>query len=224
MLVGELVDDPAEEPVHEQLLRGLAIEPARHGIEQLLVAERARGRAVPAARDVVRQDLEDRNGIGACLLGQEHVPALLIAAGPARRRLDPDLPVEDGLRRVVQRREIEEVALRAPPVEVLKAVHVDTLRVSRRHESVELHDPAAGLDVRLDPRLRAAAADEHVERREVAVARRPVPLRPEVPDVLGEATDADVADLRAVAGVDLEKRDRETLARSWLRREVFDER
>jgi hypothetical protein len=170
----------------------------------------------------MRQLRGDR--VGAGLLREEHVPALLVAAGAARRRLDPDLPVEDGLRGVVERGEVEEIALRALPVQVLEAVHVDALRVARSHEPEQLHGRSAGLDVRLDARLRAAAADEDVERREVAVPPRAVALRPEVPDVLGEAADADVADLRALARVDLEERDREPLAGAGLRREILDQR
>src|SRR5207245_9491331 len=99
--------------MYQELLRRVAVESARHRVEQLLIPQRAGGRAMSAADDVVGEDLEDRDRIGAGLRGKEHGPALLIAPGTVRCWLDADLPVADRLGPIVERGEDDEVPLRA---------------------------------------------------------------------------------------------------------------
>src|SRR5207249_52840 len=79
VLILQLIDHPAEETMYQELLRRVAVESARHRVEQLLIPQRAGGRAMSAANDVVGEDLEHRDRIGAGLRREEHVPALLIA-------------------------------------------------------------------------------------------------------------------------------------------------
>src|SRR5437868_7705365 len=180
-----------------ELLGLSALESAGPRAGELHVAERSGGRAVAAAHDVVREDLEDRDRVRSRVIREQHVAALLVAARPARGGLDADLPVEDRLRVVVERRKVEQVALRALSVDVLKAVHVNALMVARRDEPVELDGHAVAFNVRVDPDLRASAAGEHVQALTLAIARRLEALEPQVEDAGGESPDADVADARA---------------------------
>ena len=78
-------------------------------------------------------------------------------------RFDADQPVEDRFRALIERGQIEEIALRAPSVDTLEAVDVDALVIAGGDETEELHDRAVALDVRLDPDLGPALAREHVE-------------------------------------------------------------
>src|SRR5207302_4975332 len=135
------------------------------------VVHRPRGRAVAAPDAVVGEDLEHRDRIGAGLVGEEHVPALLIAARAVRRGLDADLSIEDRLGALVQGREIEQVALRRPAIEALKAVDVDPLGVARSDEAEQLHRRAVALDVRLDADFRSPLPGENVQASQLAVAR-----------------------------------------------------
>src|SRR5881396_2754400 len=137
-------------------------------------------------RDIAGEDLEDRDRVGAGVIGEQHVAALLVAAGSARRRLDPDLAVEDGLRVVVEGREVEQIALRALAVHTLEAVDVDALVVPRRDEPVQLHGRTVAFDVGLDADLRAAPSGEHVVHGDVAVVRGTEPLETEIDDAGSE--------------------------------------
>src|SRR5207245_3204584 len=71
------------------------------------------------------------------ILREEHVAALLIATGAMRVRLDADLPVEDRLRSIVESRQVQEIALRAPAVDVLVTVDVDALAIPGGNRSEE---------------------------------------------------------------------------------------
>src|SRR6266480_2562491 len=223
VLVVELIDHAAEEAVDHQLLRLIAVESAGHRVEEVLVAERSRCRAVSAPNDVIREDLELRDRVGAGVIGEEHVAALLVAARPARRRLDADLAVEDGFGVVVQGGEIQQIALRAFAVEALKAVHVYALMIPGRDEPVELHRRTVSFDVGLDANLRAAFPGEYVVHRDVAVVRRAEALETEIDDTGGEAPDRDVAQARARTRVHVDMRDRDSRDRS-LGRKILDDR
>ena len=146
-----------------ELLRLIAIEPPRHRVKKLLVPERAGGRTVATADDVVSEDLEHWDRVRTRILREEHVAALLIATGAMRVRLDADLPVEDRLRSIVESRQVQEIALRAPPVDVLVAVDIDPLAIPGGDKPEELHDRAVAFDVRLDSDLRSARPREHVQ-------------------------------------------------------------
>src|SRR5439155_23743167 len=87
--------------------------------------------------------------------------------------LHADLPVEDRLRSIVESRQVQEIALRAPAVDVLVTVDVDALAIPGGNQPEKLHDRAIALDVRLDPDLRSARPREHVQAPSLAVARRP---------------------------------------------------
>src|SRR5207302_1206908 len=160
---------------------------------------------------------------GPSLRGQKHVPAFLIAAGAVRSRLDADLPVKDRLRAIVECREVEEIALRRPPVHTLEGVDVDALGVARGHETEQLHGRAVALDVRLDTHFRPALTGKHIQAPEIAVAGRTKPLEAEVEHAPSESANADVGDVRAGTGVDLDVRDRDA-RRLALRGEILDER
>src|SRR5687768_15370528 len=99
-----------EEAEHDEALRLLARNAARHQVEELLLVDLTDRRAVRALH-VVRFDLEVRQRVGARIARQEQVPVGLVRVGVLRARMHADDAAEDRARRAVEGALVEQVAL-----------------------------------------------------------------------------------------------------------------
>ena len=77
----DALHDLAEEPDDDEAAGLVLADAARLQVEQLLVVEASGGARVPGAADVARLDLEVRDRLGACAVGEDEVAVRLVRVG-----------------------------------------------------------------------------------------------------------------------------------------------
>ena len=176
------------------------------GVEDHLLVDPAGGRAVGAA-DVVGLDLQPGDRVGAGGFREHQVVVLLVGVGALGVLLDPDHPLPDDPRLVLQPPLVEQVAGGVGGDVVLPGEVGQVLAAGGEHDAVDLGlGPLPGEgDLLVDlGQPRAQAADGPLERG-VAADDRALPA--EVPGRLVPVLDVDQPEPRALRQEDLESAD-----------------
>ena len=108
-LEGDPVVDVGEEALDDQPDGGLARHAARLGVEDHVLVDPA-GRGAVGAADVVGLDLQAGDRVGAGGVREHQVVVLLVGVGALGVLLDPDHPLPDDPRLVLEARLVEQVA------------------------------------------------------------------------------------------------------------------
>ena len=135
-----------------------ARQPAAHQVEQLLLVHLADRRAMRAAKNVARRDLQVGNRVGAGRAAEQEIAVLLVGGGLLPRRMHPNQAGEDRARLVRQHALEEQVTHARLPDVVLQSVAVEMLVAVLDVEAEQLHIDAVALQHRLDAPLGELAA------------------------------------------------------------------
>ncbi len=107
----QALHDVGEEAEHDESPCLLLADAAGLQVEELLVVEAAGRARVACALDVARLDLEVRDRVGACTLGEHQVAVRFVGVRAGRIRSDENVADPDAVRaRTLQRALVEHVA------------------------------------------------------------------------------------------------------------------